>query len=166
MTLLFSLCSVMLSIAFLLGSSPLFMSAVIILQTIALAITISLFAVSSWFSYMLLMIYLSGMMIVFIYISSMASNELFRLNISLPFILLLLLIIASALYFSPHILAPSDSTNLLDLTLTQASVVKTTKMYSKSLFMMTILLIIYLLLAMIMVVNASSFSEGPLRSAK
>nr|AXI98672.1 NADH dehydrogenase subunit 6 [Pseudoniphargus pedrerae] len=166
MTQFFSLCSMILSLMFLLESSPLFLSVIIIAQTITLALIISIYIMSSWFSFMLLMIYLSGMMIIFIYVSSMASNEFFNINsrllpLMVIFSLILPLLISTSLSFKP-----AESLNFMALDLTQISTLKTMNMYSKSLFTMTILLIIYLLLAMIMVVKNSSFSEGPLRSAK
>nr|AXI98607.1 NADH dehydrogenase subunit 6 [Pseudoniphargus longipes] len=163
---LFSLLSIFLSMMFLLESSPLFLSLIIITQIITLALIISLFTMSSWFSFMLMMIYLSGMMIVFIYVSSMASNELFYINTRMLPLFLIMSIVFTFLFFNSDMQMPSNSLNFLDLNLTQISTLKTMKMYSKSLFMMTILLIIYLLFAMIMVVKNSSFSSGPLRSAK
>nr|AXI98646.1 NADH dehydrogenase subunit 6 [Pseudoniphargus morenoi] len=162
---LFSCCSIILSMMFLLESSPLFLSVIIIIQTGTLALIISLFSMTSWFSFMLLMIYLSGMMVVFVYISSMASNEMFRLNSK--FLLVSLFLAAfTVVNLTSYMLPPSDSVNFLDINLMQISVIKTMKMFSKSLFTMTILLIVYLLLAMIMVVKNSSFSEGPMRSSK
>nr|AXI98802.1 NADH dehydrogenase subunit 6 [Pseudoniphargus sp. 6-Morocco A] len=166
MTQFFSLCSIILSFMFLLETPPLFLSMVIILQTIILALIISLFTMSSWFSFMLLMIYLSGMMIIFIYVSSMASNEMFHPKSRLFPLLLSLMLVFMALFLINDAPLPSDSINILDLSLIQNTTIKISKMYSKSLSAMTILLIIYLLLAMIMVTNNSSFSEGPMRSAK
>nr|YP_009160742.1 NADH dehydrogenase subunit 6 [Pseudoniphargus daviui]CCB84639.2 NADH dehydrogenase subunit 6 [Pseudoniphargus daviui] len=166
MDIIFSLCSIILSLMFLLESSPLFLSLMIILQTITLALIITLFTMSSWFSFMLLMIYLSGMMIVFVYISSIASNELFSSNWYLIPLALILLLPFMILLLSSHSPPLSDSLSLLDSNLSEISIIKTMKMYSKSLFTMTILMIIYLLLAMIMVTKNSSFSGGPMRSAK
>nr|AXI98776.1 NADH dehydrogenase subunit 6 [Pseudoniphargus sp. 2-Canaries] len=166
MAQLFSMMSIILSALFLMKSPPLFLSMMIISQTINLAIITALFTMSSWFSFMLLMIYLSGMMIIFIYVSSMASNELFYTNIKMLPSMLLGLTIITSIYLSWHSFLPSDSMSMLDLNLLQVSVFKTMKMYSKSLFMMTILLIIYLLMTMIVVVKNSSFSEGPMRSHK
>nr|AXI98685.1 NADH dehydrogenase subunit 6 [Pseudoniphargus pityusensis] len=166
MTTFFSACSMILSLMFLLESSPLFLSVMIILQTITLALIITLYTMSSWFSFMLLMIYLSGMMIIFIYVSSMASNEFFRFNTRLLPLMTILSFTFILLIYTSISFKPAESLNFMDLNLTQISTLKTMKMYSSSLFTMTILLIIYLLLAMIMVVKNSSFSEGPMRSAK
>nr|AXI98568.1 NADH dehydrogenase subunit 6 [Pseudoniphargus elongatus] len=158
--------SVMLSMTFLMGKSPLFLSLIIIVQTITIAIIVNILTLSSWFSFMLLMIYLSGMMIVFIYVSSMASNEFFPLKYSklMAFVILSIILLTSIFMSNYH--PKSDYINILNLDLTQTTIFKTAKMFAKPLFMMTILLIIYLLLAMIMVVKNSSFSSGPMRSAK
>nr|AXI98866.1 NADH dehydrogenase subunit 6 [Pseudoniphargus salinus] len=165
MTLLYSL-SLVISVVFLLTISPLFMSLLIILQTITLAIIINMITMTSWFSFMLVMIYLSGMMIIFIYVSSMASNELFFPNNYLLAPLFIIFTIVMALTSNYMLDTPSDYMNELNLILTKITIFKTMKMYSKTLFIMTILLILYLLLAMIMVSKNSSFSYGPLRSFK
>nr|AXI98659.1 NADH dehydrogenase subunit 6 [Pseudoniphargus multidens] len=166
MTLLLSSLSLVISVVFLFTISPLFLSLLIILQTITLAIIINMITMTSWFSFMLIMIYLSGMMVIFIYVSSMASNELFFPNNYMLAPLFTVFTIAAALTYSHMLDAPSDYTNELNLILTKITIFKTMKMYSKPLFIMTILLIIYLLLAMIMVSKNSSFSYGPLRSFK
>nr|AXI98581.1 NADH dehydrogenase subunit 6 [Pseudoniphargus gomerae] len=165
MTLLSSL-SLVISVVFLLTISPLFMSLLIILQTMTLAVIINMITMTSWFSFMLVMIYLSGMMVIFIYVSSMASNELFFPNNYLLAPLFMIFATATALTSNHMLDTPSDYTNELNLILTKITIFKTMKMYSKPLFTMTILLIIYLLLAMIMVSKNSSFSYGPLRSFK
>nr|AXI98555.1 NADH dehydrogenase subunit 6 [Pseudoniphargus cupicola] len=166
MTLLLSSLSLVVSVMFLLTIAPLFMSLLIILQTITLAIIINMITMTSWFSFMLVMIYLSGMMVIFIYVSSMASNELFFPNNYLLAPLFIIFAITTALVSNYMLGSPSDYTNELNLILTKITIFKTMKMYSKPLFIMTILLILYLLLAMIMVSKNSSFSYGPLRSFK
>nr|YP_009513825.1 NADH dehydrogenase subunit 6 [Pseudoniphargus carpalis]AXH38203.1 NADH dehydrogenase subunit 6 [Pseudoniphargus carpalis] len=166
MTLLLSSLSLVISVMFLLTISPLFLSLLIILQTITLAVIINMITMTSWFSFMLVMIYLSGMMIIFIYVSSMAANELFFPNNFILTPLFISFAIATALTSSYILDSPSDYTNELNQTLTKITIFKTMKMYSKPLFIMTILLILYLLLAMIMVSKNSSFSHGPLRSLK
>nr|AXI98698.1 NADH dehydrogenase subunit 6 [Pseudoniphargus portosancti] len=166
MTQMLSAVSISFSIMFLLSVSPLFLSLIIILQTITLALVITMFTMSSWFSFMLLMIYLSGMMVIFIYISSMAANEMFRMNNYFFIPMIIMLSATTTMIFNYSLQEPSDNINVLDMNLIGVTIFKTMKMFSKSLFIMTILLIIYLLLAMIMVSKNSSFSSGPLRSFK
>nr|AXI98620.1 NADH dehydrogenase subunit 6 [Pseudoniphargus mateusorum] len=162
------LCSLSLvfSVMFLLSISPLFLSLMIISQTIVLSLVINTITLTSWFSFMLIMIYLSGMMVIFIYISSMASNELFYLNSPLLVIIFMLVTLFTLLIFNFATYKTSDSMNSLDQALTQITIFKTMKMFSKPLFVMTIMLIMYLLLAMIVVSKNSAFSSGPLRSIK
>nr|AXI98633.1 NADH dehydrogenase subunit 6 [Pseudoniphargus mercadali] len=161
-----SLLSFTFSMMFLLSISPLFLSVMIIAQTITLALIINSITLTSWFSFMLIMIYLSGMMIIFIYVSSMASNELFYLNNFLLVFILAAFIPLTFFTMDYSSSSPSDCMNMLSQNLTQITIFKTMKMFSKPLFIMTILLIIYLLLAMIVVSKNSSFSSGPLRSIK
>nr|AXI98841.1 NADH dehydrogenase subunit 6 [Pseudoniphargus unisexualis] len=164
MFVLFFSFSILLSLMFISSKSPLFLSMTIILQTITISALLALFTVSSWFSFMLLMVYLSGMMIVFIYVSSVASNELFYMNKNnLIFASMIITPIIIMMTMNP---IQSEITNTMTTNYISPSITKTIKIFSEPMYMMTILLIIYILLAMIMVVKNSSFSSGPIRSYK
>nr|CTP93717.1 NADH dehydrogenase subunit 6 [Pseudoniphargus gorbeanus] len=165
MTIMLFLFSTLFSMMFISSNSPLLLSIIIILQTITIAIMLTLFTVSSWFSFMLLMVYLSGMMIVFIYVSSVASNELFYMDkYNYMFVLMFIPLIIMMMPNMEN--TQSEVTSTLTMNYTSATITKTIKLFSKSLYLMTIMLIIYILLTMIMVMKNSSFSTGPLRSHK
>nr|AXI98737.1 NADH dehydrogenase subunit 6 [Pseudoniphargus sp. 1-Basque] len=165
MTFLLSYLSIFSSLMFMSMKSPLLLSITIILQTILISIIMTTFALSSWFSFMLLMVYLTGMMVIFIYVSSLASNDLFTMNKS-QFIVLLILTTPVLLVMFKSSLPFLTTTNSMPMDYVSSSAMKTIKMYSKPLYLMTVFLIIYILLAMIMVVKNTSFSSGPLRSKK
>lgn len=66
---------------FYLRRHPVIIIVLIISQTIILCITVWFFIKTRWFSYILFLIFLGGLIVLFIYITSLASNELIRLKI-------------------------------------------------------------------------------------
>nr|AKM70193.1 NADH dehydrogenase subunit 6 [Chaitophorus saliniger] len=56
--------------------SPLMANLLILMQSITLSIMINLINKTSWISFMLFILYVGGLMIIFLYISSIAFNEI------------------------------------------------------------------------------------------
>nr|QHZ87513.1 NADH dehydrogenase subunit 6 [Rhithrogena sp. XL-2019] len=150
-------------------SHPLAMGLVLLCQTLLIALLTGLLAPSFWFSYILFLVFLGGMLVLFIYVTSLASNEMF--SISSQSMLLILVITTllgvislfndPSMWFSPElseqILQPqslwiSDLSNLL------------IKLYSSPSYYLTLLLVTYLFLTLIAVVTITQIYEGPLRS--
>nr|QEJ81962.1 NADH dehydrogenase subunit 6 [Metacrangonyx sp. n. DJ2019] len=164
MYFIFSVSSYMLIIIFFYSSHPLFMGVMVAFQSILIGLIIYMFNTISWFSYLLFMIFLSGMMVVLIYITSLASNIMMKYFFldTASLILFILLMIAFMFtydklnYFCNNSI---DFSNLSDLAVLSGSI------YSKHSYLFTSLLIVYLLLVLILVVKNSLFSKGPLRQA-
>nr|AUO29145.1 NADH dehydrogenase subunit 6 [Platorchestia parapacifica] len=139
-------------------TSPLSMGLSIIFLAATISVLIFNLIPSSWFSFLLIMIFLSGMMIIFIYISSLAANEiLFHINnmFIIPIIIYMVYI-----YNQTNILT---SNNNFMFSLFPYSFEMMYKVYTPSIYLFTVFLIIYLLLALIVVVKNSSMKQAPLR---
>nr|CCI69543.1 NADH dehydrogenase subunit 6 [Metacrangonyx goulmimensis] len=150
-------------ITFYSSQHPLFMSVMIALQSVLIGMMIYLFNCISWFSYLLFMIFLSGMMIILVYISSLASNltvKYFFFDIKL---LSLSMIIPMILIFSSNQINIfyNNNTNFSNLC---NLIMITGKVYSSKTYLFTILIICYLLVVLILVVKNSLFTKGPLRT--
>nr|AFI13783.1 NADH dehydrogenase subunit 6 [Diuraphis noxia] len=79
--------------------SPLSSNLIILIQTLSLTLMINLINKTSWISFMIFILYIGGLMIIFLYISSIAFNEL---NINKNFknlIYKLIFIILVLMYF-------------------------------------------------------------------
>nr|CCI69352.1 NADH dehydrogenase subunit 6 [Metacrangonyx goulmimensis] len=142
---------------------PLFMSLMILSQSILVGLIIYLYNSISWFSYLLFMIFLSGTMIILVYVSSLASNILmkyFLLNLKTFMMLLILLIILSFLSSKVSIFYNNNDnfSNLSNM------IVMAGKIYSKENYLFTVLIMCYLLVVLILVVKNSLLTKGPLRS--
>lgn len=61
-------------------SHPVALGLVLILHTLLISGVTGLVAGNFWFSYVLFLVFLGGVLVLFIYITSLASNEKFNLN--------------------------------------------------------------------------------------
>nr|YP_010956269.1 NADH dehydrogenase subunit 6 [Kroppcarcinus siderastreicola]WMY25233.1 NADH dehydrogenase subunit 6 [Kroppcarcinus siderastreicola] len=143
---------------------PLAMGLLLLIQTILISITIGLTTYSFWFSYILFLVFLGGMLILFIYVASLASNEPFMFKLSS-------MMLISFMTLTPLIMLLSDpishSSNIL---LSQSSLefMKSTNfitswIYNSPSMMFTIYIVSYLLLTLIVVVKIVNLFKGPLR---
>nr|QXU57672.1 NADH dehydrogenase subunit 6 [Cherax setosus] len=159
---------VSLAILFTTLSHPLSMGLTLLAQTILICIVSGLFNPSFWFSYILFLIFLGGMLILFIYVSSLASNEPFKMYFSSTLMVILSLSTAAPLMLLDPMLLTSKFYNSSVLLLLNSSKINsiylsTAPIYSSPWGPLTIFMISFLLLTLIVVVKIISVSSSPLR---
>jgi NADH-ubiquinone oxidoreductase chain 6 len=123
-----------------------------------------------WFSYVLFLIFLGGILVLFIYVTSLASNEIFNFSIKLlVFSLLnfltfyfLLIFIDKTLVINNLINNDNETLTIINTYLIENSLILN-KLYNFPINLITIILIIYLFLTLIAVVKITNVFEGPLR---
>nr|QQQ88682.1 NADH dehydrogenase subunit 6 [Hyalella kochi] len=142
-------------------SSPLGLGIIVIIFSFFISMSMSLLCVTSWFSLLLFMLFLSGMMIIFVYICSLASNENYFYSISVGYLMLLFSLLL-LIYPDTNKLMTISSMNYTEMD----SAVLMYKVYSFNTYMFAVVLIIYLLITLLAVVKLSVISESPLRSKK
>nr|YP_009694517.1 NADH dehydrogenase subunit 6 [Eurydema oleracea]QEI26502.1 NADH dehydrogenase subunit 6 [Eurydema oleracea] len=135
---------------------PLSMGLILIMQTLVTAIIIGYMMESFLFSYIIIIIMLSGALVLFIYMASVASNEKFNSPINMMIISCSLMIISFTLLYYLDIKYFNNNLIKND----QISLIKLFNMMTAK---MTLMIIIYLLLTMIVVSNIAKVTEGPLR---
>nr|AXI98543.1 NADH dehydrogenase subunit 6 [Metacrangonyx dhofarensis] len=160
----FSFLSLYLVFIFLYLSHPLFLSLVIGCQAIVVSLFIYMYSGISWFSYVMFMAFLSGMMIVLLYVSSLSPNNVVSYYIwNSKFFFFPLFIVFFCFWFFK---VDSFSLNsFLSHTNLSATVYLSSKIYSLHMYVFTVLMICYLLLLLVLVVKNSMFAEGPLRAS-
>ena len=124
--------------------------AYILVQTIIVCLIAWLFLKTSWFSFILFLVFLGGLIVLFIYITRLASNEIIKLNLNNMLITLfttMALVIIIIKYLNHQIDLKID---LLNQTKTFFNI------YSFESLTITGLAIIYLLLTLIVVVKISN----------
>lgn len=107
----------------------------------------------SWFFYLLVLVFLGGVMVIIIYISTLASNEKFFLSTSLANSLTAISILVVGLvslkfkYLTSH---------------TTVGIIASGSLYESGLMRRLIFIIVYLLLTIVSVVKLVKFESGPL----
>nr|ARH54673.1 NADH dehydrogenase subunit 6 [Stenurella nigra] len=156
-----------LSMLFLFLNHPLSFGAILLLQTILISLITGMVNYNYWFSYILFLIMIGGMLILFIYMTSIASNEKFKFSYKL----LMLSLMIMSLFIMTFI-----DLYLNEMNLNLSDTINQNKNYNFNLSMnkffnwpnnsITYLMIIYLLITLIAIVKITKIKYGPLRQKK
>nr|YP_010290279.1 NADH dehydrogenase subunit 6 [Holocerina smilax]ULO26111.1 NADH dehydrogenase subunit 6 [Holocerina smilax] len=149
---------------------PLSMGLMILLQTLLTCLISGMLIKSYWFSYILFLTFLGGLLVLFIYVSSIASNELFSFNFNMKF-LFYLLFMNLIIFFSINNLKwmnlninNSEMINFYNMFLFfNENKINLSKLYNMKTSMLTFMLIIYLFITLIAMVKITNIFYGPLR---
>nr|QZP41091.1 NADH dehydrogenase subunit 6 [Geoscapheus dilatatus] len=162
MKLIFMTMSSLLSILFTQMNHPLAMGLILLIQTIMISMITGLSTQSFWFSYVLFLIFIGGMLVLFIYITSLASNEMF---ISYNNLVDMMMMIMPLLVFlmKMNFLNLTNQESLMFLMINNSTPLPLLKLYSYPTGMLTIMMAIYLLITLIAVVKIINIFSGPLR---
>nr|AQP27998.1 NADH dehydrogenase subunit 6 [Pericapritermes sp. G TB-2017] len=139
---------------------PLAMGLMLLLQTTMICMISGTMYSSFWFSYILFMIMIGGMLVLFMYMTSLASNEMF--SPSNKMLMTAALILPTMSYMMPTV--TNNKEMVIHETIMENEITTTTTvMYNQMMGTMTTLLVLYMLLTLIVVVNIINVSSGPLR---
>ena len=144
-------------------SHPLSMGLNLLISTVVIAGIIGLCFTNFWMSYTLLLILSGGLLVIFIYVALLASNELFSSNVS--YIIATLVLCLRPFLFTLYkrdiegraqdsFVYGTSSSELSDWI---------SKFYSSELYQFTIFLVCYLFLTLIVVVYNTKVDNSPLR---
>nr|BAT57243.1 NADH dehydrogenase subunit 6 [Fabaeformiscandona kushiroensis] len=140
---------------FLMLNHPLAMGLTLIMQTALAALMAGIMSSTFWFSYLLVLIFLGGMLILFIYVSTLAPNEPLNSPPSQFFLTFLLLTIFMVLsLMMPSHLSAND--NIYSFS-------PFSWMTSETLLWFFAFIIIFLFFVLVAVVKITKFWTGPLR---
>nr|YP_009350569.1 NADH dehydrogenase subunit 6 [Macrotermes vitrialatus]AQP27395.1 NADH dehydrogenase subunit 6 [Macrotermes vitrialatus] len=152
--------SMMTSIMFTQMKHPLAMGLMLLIQTTMLCLMSGMMYKSFWFSYILFMIMVGGMLVLFMYMTSLASNEMFSPSNKLTMTTLMTL--PTLTYLMPSKINNKEM-NEYSMMAENEITTTTTIMYNQMTGMVTTLMVLYMLMTLIVVVNMINVSSGPLR---
>nr|YP_005089071.1 NADH dehydrogenase subunit 6 [Liriomyza bryoniae]AEO51707.1 NADH dehydrogenase subunit 6 [Liriomyza bryoniae] len=168
-----SMISLMLMISsfiFLQMTHPLALGLMLLIQTTLMSLLTGMIMKTFWFSYILFLIFLGGMLVLFIYTTSLASNEMFSFSMKIMMITMMMFFIGSMIFFfmdKTMIYNMFMNTEMMNLTnmisFTSENTITLYKLYNFPTNFTTILLVNYLLITMIAVVKITNLFFGPLR---
>nr|YP_010693084.1 NADH dehydrogenase subunit 6 [Dacus durbanensis]WCB98265.1 NADH dehydrogenase subunit 6 [Dacus durbanensis] len=158
------------SFIFIQMNHPLAMGLMLLIQTLQICLLTGLMAKSFWFSYILFLIFLGGMLVLFIYVTSLASNEMFSLSMKLSLMSLIIMMTLMLIFaltdktsIAPFLTTLETQNNYnLNIFLTE-NALNLNKLYNFPTNIITILLMNYLLITLIAVVKITKLFYGPLR---
>nr|QPA36045.1 NADH dehydrogenase subunit 6 [Camarochiloides weiweii] len=153
--------SLMLSMMFPILKHPLSMGMILILQTITVSLITGMISNMFWYSLILIITMISGMLVLFIYMASIASNEKFDSSIKLIQLSLLMITIGMIMWM----MTDQMETSLLNSKMTTENLsISLMKMFNYHNMSLTILLVSYLFFTMIAISYVVNVFEGPLRT--
>nr|QTF74330.1 NADH dehydrogenase subunit 6 [Sphecapatoclea sp.] len=148
---------------------PLAMGLTLLIQTTLICMMSGLMSKSFWFSYILFLVFLGGMLVLFIYVTSLASNEMFSFSMKLMFISLIFLFISFTFLYNldknliiQYMNLEMQSTQNFNMYMMENSLTLN-KLYNYPTNLLTILLMNYLLITLIAIVKITNLFKGPLR---
>nr|QZK21854.1 NADH dehydrogenase subunit 6 [Amitermes sp. QLD_059] len=160
MTKLLMSMSTMTSLMFTQMKHPMAMGLMLLIQTTMVCLISGTMYSSFWFSYILFMIMIGGMLVLFMYMTSLASNEMF--SPSNKMLMTTLMLLPILMYTMPTV-TNNKEMNVHSTMMENEILTTTTVMYNQMMGTMTTLLVLYMLLTLIVVVNIINVSKGPLR---
>nr|AMW67992.1 NADH dehydrogenase subunit 6 [Stenosialis australiensis] len=161
--------TIMNSMNFIQLSHPLAMGLCLLFQTILISFITGMIIQTFWFSYILFLVMLGGMLVLFIYVTTLASNEIFSINSNNFIILFIFSMLLMLIFFDKtlwninNVYIDMLNTNNNYFIMNMENSFELLKLYNKPTMNMTLILVNYLLLTLIIIVKITNIFSGPLR---
>nr|QVT15598.1 NADH dehydrogenase subunit 6 [Semiothisa cinerearia] len=154
---------------------PLSIGLLILMQTLLMCMLSGMLIKTYWFSYILFLTFLGGLLVLFIYVSSVASNEMFNMKVNMKmfiFMLMMILILMQIYFmFNKNLNWMNLSNNINDndnfmfmMFFNNENNINLNKLYNNQTYMLMTMMIIYLFISLVAVVKITNIFYGPLRS--
>nr|AML26283.1 NADH dehydrogenase subunit 6 [Hydrophilidae sp. BMNH 1274333] len=140
-------------------SHPMTMGLTLLIQVVNVSMITGLLSNNFWFSYILFIIMIGGMLVLFIYMTSIASNEKFKLSkfMMINFSIFLCLMILLCIFTDNMMFEQMSLFNFPYMN------INLNKYINYPYNIITIMMILYLLVTLIAIVKISKIKYGPLR---
>nr|YP_009740989.1 NADH dehydrogenase subunit 6 [Sphingonotus ningsianus]QID04016.1 NADH dehydrogenase subunit 6 [Sphingonotus ningsianus]QOL00878.1 NADH dehydrogenase subunit 6 [Sinophlaeoba bannaensis] len=159
----------LLNINFIKLNHPMSMMMMIIIQTMMIGLMTGSMMESFWLSYILFLTFLGGMMVLFIYITSIASNEMFNIKSTNVLLSITMIVILTTVFFNTEkimfteMMKNTETMNTSHMMNFQEMTMSLTKLYNNPTLIITIMMMIYLFIALLAVVKITNINQGPIR---
>nr|AOY39705.1 NADH dehydrogenase subunit 6 [Scolytinae sp. BMNH 1040319] len=156
----------MFSTLFMFLNHPLSLGSILLIQSILTAVLSGLIFINFWLSYILFLIMVGGMLIMFMYMTSIASNEKFKMPKTMMMIMLIITMLTAMmimLNLSDSSILPMNS-EMINMKLSKNFMnLSLNKFFNWPNFMMLIMIMTYLLITLIAIVKITKSKMGPMR---
>nr|YP_009995256.1 NADH dehydrogenase subunit 6 [Ochthebius puncticollis]QNP09646.1 NADH dehydrogenase subunit 6 [Ochthebius puncticollis] len=161
MLMMFLMINIMISIMFLFMMHPISMGTMLLLQTILISLITGMLNFNYWFSYILFLIMVGGMLVLFIYMTSIASNEKFKFNTKLFMMFFIMMMLIMIMSYTDLFINIMNNFNFNFMN--KENYLMLSKFYNKPSNLIMFMIIIYLFITLIAIVKITNFKMGPLR---
>nr|UFZ13719.1 NADH dehydrogenase subunit 6 [Haplosialis sp.] len=161
--------TIMNTLNFIQTNHPLAMGLCLLIQTILISLITGLIIQTFWFSYILFLVMLGGMLVLFIYTTTLASNEMFSINSNNLIMFIMISLMMSMLFMDKNLWNINNSyIDMMNLNnnyfiMNMENSFELMKLYNKPTMNITLMLMNYLLLTLIIIVKITNIFSGPLR---
>nr|YP_009253539.1 NADH dehydrogenase subunit 6 [Pyrgus maculatus]AKJ83283.1 NADH dehydrogenase subunit 6 [Pyrgus maculatus] len=161
----FSLSMILISFMLFFLKHPLSMGLLILIQTLLTCLISGMIINTYWFSYILFLTFLGGLLVLFIYVSSIASNELFNITMNNKLLILFNLIIISLLSILlmynlnwMNLFINYELNNFFNyfIFFNNENNINLSKLYNKQTYFLMMMMVIYLFITLIAVVKITN----------
>nr|YP_010046670.1 NADH dehydrogenase subunit 6 [Ochlerotatus nigrithorax]QPJ78601.1 NADH dehydrogenase subunit 6 [Ochlerotatus nigrithorax] len=169
MMIFIMLMSFITSFIFMQMKHPLAMGLMLLIQTFLTSLLTGMYVKTFWFSYVLFLIFMGGMLVLFIYVTSLSSNEMFSMSFKLTFVVSLMIMIFMVFSFFmdktiiENFINNNEMAQFFSDSLMPENLIELNKMYNFPTNLITLLLINYLFLTLLVTVKITKKNYGPLR---
>nr|YP_009310615.1 NADH dehydrogenase subunit 6 [Euthrix laeta]AOT80826.1 NADH dehydrogenase subunit 6 [Euthrix laeta] len=168
-----SILMLMMSLTMFFLNHPLSMGLMILIQTLLTCLITGMLIKTYWFSYILFLTFLGGLLVLFIYVTSIASNEMFIFNMNMKMMIMMMsiLLLFSIMYMNNlnwmNLSFNSDMDKMSQMFnfFNNENKISLNKLYNKQNHLLMLMMIIYLFITLIAVVKITNIFFGPLRSS-
>nr|WPW47396.1 NADH dehydrogenase subunit 6 [Asclepios apicalis] len=138
---------------------PLSMGFNLIMITFLSSIMMCMWMKYTWYSYILVLVMLGGMLVLFMYMASIASNEIMKFSFKVMIMMIVTILVTSMLLKTEML---SYNTSMIQ-TMENQQNMSMMKLFNSQTSVITIMMALYLLMTMIYVIYITNTFEGPMR---
>lgn len=173
MKIFLSILIILFSLLIIFLNHPLSIGFLILLQTTLTCLLRGILINSYWFSYILFLVFLGGLLVLFIYVSRIASNEIFQsiFLLKIIFFIILFFSLVFRIIFIYNInwlnfFFNYEINNIFNyyIFFNNENKINLSKLYNNQIYLLILILIIYLFITLVAVVKITNIFFGPLRS--
>nr|QNE85887.1 NADH dehydrogenase subunit 6 [Ophiogomphus cecilia] len=156
------------SILFTKMNHPMNMGILLLIQTLMTCMLTGLMSHTPWFSYILFLVFLGGMLVLFIYMTSIASNEIFQKSNYLIMIItstIIMFIMFILMLMDPMMISVNNTSEAMNMNymFKNHESLMLSNLYNMPNAMITLFMVMYLFLTLIVIVFITKSHQGPLR---
>nr|QNV11832.1 NADH dehydrogenase subunit 6 [Sinodendron cylindricum] len=153
--------SIMASVMIILLNHPFSMGATLLYATSIVAFITGLLSYNFWYSYLLFLIMIGGMLVLFIYMTSVASNEKFKFSNKISIMMMSMVTLMTLSFIIDSFYSLLNNQNLMTTNnYINLSLIKFINIPTN---LILVLIIIYLFITLVAIVKITDIKHGPLR---